>query len=132
MTQSQLILAIGLIAGLIVLPLAAILLVRLFVPLDEPLAPEDLEPPMEIGSLRDYWEGAVPHLRELRNRLFKSIGAIMLGALVGFWLVSDASPIGPLPELIIKHFAPGRTLEAIQWDFYYILLWVESSVGSQV
>ncbi len=29
------------------------------------------------------------------------------------FLVSDASPIGPLPDLIIKHFAPGRTLEAI-------------------
>ena len=113
MTESQLILAIGLIAGLIVLPLAAIVLVRLFVPLDESLAPEDLEPPLEIASLREYWEGAVPHLRELRNRVFKSIGAILLGALVGFWLVSDASPIGPLPELIIKHFAPGRTLEAI-------------------
>jgi sec-independent protein translocase protein TatC len=113
MTESQLILAIGVIVGLIVLPLAAMLLVRLFVPLDAPLEPEDMESPLEISSLRDYWEGAVPHLRELRDRLLKSLAAIVVGAAIGFWLVSDASPIGPLPELIVAHFAPGRTLQAI-------------------
>ncbi|HEX5689542.1 MAG TPA: twin-arginine translocase subunit TatC [Roseiflexaceae bacterium] len=114
MSRSQLILIIGSIVGLLVIPLLAMLLVRLVVPLEEPYDPsEEFEPPMEISSLRDYWEGAVPHLRELRDRLFKAIGAVILGAVVGFWLVSDYSPIGPLPELIISHFAPGRTLEAI-------------------
>jgi sec-independent protein translocase protein TatC len=91
------------------------MLVRLFVPLDDPVDElDDSElPPMQPATLRDYWEGAVPHLRELRDRLFKSAAAVFLGAFVGVWLVSDASPIGPLPELIIQHFAPGRTLEAI-------------------
>jgi sec-independent protein translocase protein TatC len=115
MTESELLLAISVIAGLIVLPLVVMMLVRLFVPL------EDLDVETEDGevaslqpvTLRDYWEGAVPHLRELRDRLFKSVAAIFLGALVGFWLVSDASPIGPLPQLIVAHFAPGRTLQAI-------------------
>ena len=114
MSRSQLILVVGSIVGLLVIPLLAMLLVRLLIPLEETYDPsEELEPPMEISSLRDYWEGAVPHLRELRDRLFKAIGAVILGAVVGFWLVSDYSPIGPLPELIISHFAPGRTLEAI-------------------
>jgi len=114
MTQSQLIISIGAIVGLILLPLAAMGLVRLLVPIeDQYVGAEDLETPVEIASLRDYWEGAVPHLRELRDRLFKALGAVVLGAVVGFWLVSDYSPIGPLPELIISHFAPGRTLEAI-------------------
>jgi sec-independent protein translocase protein TatC len=114
MSQSQLLLIVGSIVGLLVIPLIAMLLVRLLVPLEDVYDPtEELEPPLEISSLRDYWEGAVPHLRELRDRLFKAIAAIILGAVVGFWLVSDYSPIGPLPELIISHFAPGRTLEAI-------------------
>jgi sec-independent protein translocase protein TatC len=115
MTETQLLIAIGAIAGLIVLPLAVMLLVRLIVPLEDSL--DDLDDgeftSMQPATLRDYWEGAVPHLRELRDRLLKSAAAIMLGAIVGVWLVSDASPIGPLPELIIRHFAPGRTLEAI-------------------
>jgi sec-independent protein translocase protein TatC len=115
MTESELLITIGAIAGLIVLPLAVMMLVRLFVPLDDPVDElDDSElPPMQPATLRDYWEGAVPHLRELRDRLFKSAAAVFLGAFVGVWLVSDASPIGPLPELIIQHFAPGRTLEAI-------------------
>jgi sec-independent protein translocase protein TatC len=115
MTQSQLMLTIGVIAGLIVLPLAVMMLVRLIVPLEDSF--DELDegelPMMQPATLRDYWEGAVPHLRELRDRLFRSAAAIVLGAFVGVWLVSDASPIGPLPELIIQHFAPGRTLEAI-------------------
>jgi sec-independent protein translocase protein TatC len=114
MSQSELILIVGSIVGLLFIPLVAMLLVRFLVPLEETYDPTtELEPALEISSLRDYWEGAVPHLRELRDRLFKALGAIILGAVVGFWLVSDYSPIGPLPELIISHFAPGRTLEAI-------------------
>jgi sec-independent protein translocase protein TatC len=115
MSESQLIIPISVIAGLIVLPLVVMLLVRLIVPLDDSLEEFDESelPPMQPATLRDYWEGAVPHLRELRDRLLKSAGAVFLGALVGVWLVSDSSPVGPLPELIIQHFAPGRTLEAI-------------------
>jgi sec-independent protein translocase protein TatC len=114
MSESQLILAVSVIAVLIVLPLVVLVLVRLLVKpegLAEPEEPEESAP--EIATLRDYWEGAIPHLRELRDRIFKSLGAIILGAMVGFWLVSDASPIGPLPQLIVAHFAPGRVLQAI-------------------
>jgi sec-independent protein translocase protein TatC len=112
MSQSELMLTIGLLVVLILLPLGVLGLVRLLVPLREESEPE-LEPLAEIATLRDYWEGAIPHLRELRDRLIKSLGAIILGAFVGFWLVSDASPIGPLPQLIIEHFAPGKKLQAI-------------------
>ena len=92
MTESELTLIIGVIAGLIVLPLVVLLLVRLIVPLEDSF--DELDdgelPSMQPATLRDYWEGAVPHLRELRDRLLKSAAAIFLGAIVGFWLVSDA------------------------------------------
>lgn len=113
MSESELIVAISIIAVLVVLPLIVMVVVRFIVPLDDAIEGEFEDPGPEMTTLRDYWDGAVPHLRELRDRLLKSIGAIILGAVVGFWLVSDYSPIGPLPVLIIKHFAPGRTLEAI-------------------
>jgi len=113
MSESQLILAVSVIAVLIVLPLVVLVLVRLLVKPGGLAEPEEPEATTEIATLRDYWEGAIPHLRELRDRIFKSLGAIILGACVGFWLVSDASPIGPLPQLIVAHFAPGRTLQAI-------------------
>ena len=112
MTETELMLTIGVIAALIVLPLGVLGLVRLMVPLREEPEPEP-EPAAEIATLRDYWEGAMPHLRELRDRLIKCLAGILLGAIVGFWFVSAASPIGPLPELIVAHFAPGHTLQAI-------------------
>jgi sec-independent protein translocase protein TatC len=81
--------------------------VRLVVPLDEPIEPEEAEPAPQINSLRDYWEGAVPHLRELRDRLFKGIGAIALGTIVGFYLVNSPTLLGEtLPNLLIDHFVP--------------------------
>jgi sec-independent protein translocase protein TatC len=113
MSESQLLITVGAIAALTLLPLIVMVVVRLVVPLDDLAEPEDLDPGPPLTTLRDYWDGAVPHLRELRDRLLKALGAIILGATVGFLLVSDASPIGPLPDLIIRHFAPGRTLEAI-------------------
>src|SRR5215471_12344775 len=115
MTQSELLFALGLIVGLVALSLAASGFVRLLLPLrDEPeIEPGDSQAPAEILTLRDYWEGAIPHLCELRNRLLKSVAAVFVGAMVGFWLISDTSPIGPLPSLIVAHFAPGRTLQAI-------------------
>jgi sec-independent protein translocase protein TatC len=114
MSQSELMIAIGLIAGLLILPLAVMMVVRLVVPLEDPVFElDESDLLMQPTTLRDYWEGAVPHLRELRDRLLKSAAAVMLGAVVGFWLISEASPIGPLPQLIIGHFAPGRTLQAI-------------------
>ena len=98
MSESQLLITVGAIAGLILLPLIVMVVVRLVVPLDDLAEPEDLEPGPQLTTLRDYWDGAVPHLRELRDRLLKALGAIILGAVVGFLLVSDASPIGPLPD----------------------------------
>jgi|HigsolmetaAR201D_1030396.scaffolds.fasta_scaffold07668_6 sec-independent protein translocase protein TatC len=113
MSQSTLLIAISVIAILILLPLVVMVAVRYLIPLDDEVEPEQFEPAPQMNTLRDYWEGAMPHLIELRDRLFKAFGAIILGAVVGFWLVSDYSPIGSLPILIINHFAPGRTLEAI-------------------
>jgi len=107
MNESELILSIGVIAALIVLPLVVLMVVRLLVPLDDAAEPEEPEPAPQIATLRDYWEGAVPHLRELRDRLLKGMGAIALGTIVGFYLVNSPALLGEtIPNLLIDHFVP--------------------------
>src|SRR6185436_11245881 len=117
MTESQLIFAIGLMVALIGLPWAVVGLVRLLVPLrDDPQQPEpqhDLN--TQPMTLRDYWEGAVPHLIELRNRLVKSAIGIGIGTAVGFYVVNSPSLLGDtLPNILIEQFVPqGVNLQFI-------------------
>jgi sec-independent protein translocase protein TatC len=115
MSQIELITAVSIIGVLLVIPLIVMVVVRYTIPLDDNIGDaEDVgDPGPPLTSLRDYWEAAMPHLVELRDRLLKAFAGVIIGAMVGFWLVSDASPIGPLPKILIKHFAPGKQLEAI-------------------
>jgi sec-independent protein translocase protein TatC len=107
MSEYELILTSSVIAGLIILPLLVLLVVRLMVPLDEPAEPAEAEPAPQLASLRDYWEGAVPHLRELRDRLLKAMGAIALGTVVGFYVVNSPTLLGEtLPNLLMDNFVP--------------------------
>lgn len=110
-------LELGIIAGvmtaLVLLPLIAIFVVQRLVPLAEGPA-SDEEPPLEFDSLRDVWDSAVPHLRELRDRLVKASLAVGVGTLVGAWLVYG-SPLGkPLPDILVDQFVPPNVnLQAI-------------------
>ncbi len=117
MNNNQLLIGVGVILALLILPLLSLVLVRVLIPLKE--EPADLatesEPPMEFTTLRDFWEGTIPHLRELRDRLIKCAIAIGLGAGVGIWLVNDSSLLGErLPVIISKHFIGDRDLIATQ------------------
>lgn len=114
MTNTQFLVGAGVVLGLLILPLISVALVRLLIPLKE--AEDELEvgePPMEFTNLRDFWEGVIPHLRELRDRLIKCAVAIGVGSAVGFWLVNDSTLLGaPLPVIISRHFIGDRTLIA--------------------
>jgi sec-independent protein translocase protein TatC len=117
MTESQLIFAISLMIALIALPLVVVGLVRLLVPLRDD--PQEPEPQHGVSSepmtLRDYWEGAVPHLIELRNRLIKSAIGVGIGTAVGFYVVNSPSLLGDtLPNILIDQFVPqGINLQFI-------------------
>lgn len=105
MTSEQLPYAIGLIVALILLPLIVVVVVRLLVR-DTPEVAS--EPPAEFESLRDFWEGALPHLRELRDRLVKCLLAVGVGTALGFWLVNSPELFGKtLPNLLIDQFVPA-------------------------
>lgn len=105
MSSAQLPYAIGLISALILLPLVVMIAVRLLVPLRETPEPE---PVPEFTTLRDFWEGTVPHLRELRDRIVKSLLAIAIGTAIGFWIVNSPTLFGEtLPNLLIDQFVPS-------------------------
>jgi sec-independent protein translocase protein TatC len=108
MPTSDLTFAIGLISILVLLPLGVIIAVRLL-PFKEPVA--DTVP--EFASLRDFWEVNIPHLREFRDRLVKSLIAVALGTAIGFWIVNSPALFGKtLPNLLIDQFVPpGITLQ---------------------
>lgn len=112
MSSAQLPYVISFISALIVLPLLVVILVRVFVRDNSAIEPET---PVEFESLRDFWEGTVPHLRELRDRLIKCLVAVALGTAVGFWLVNSPQIFGKtLPELLIDQFVPaGVTLQFV-------------------
>jgi sec-independent protein translocase protein TatC len=109
MSTSELFLAVGLLIFLIATPLVVAVLVRIFVrDTDEPDAAEpEIESAASFESLGDFWAGMAPHLRELRDRLVKSLAAIAIGTAVGFWIVSSPTLLGErLPDLLISHFVP--------------------------
>jgi len=102
MSTSDLTLAIGLISVLVLLPLGVIIIVRLL-RFEEP--PEETTP--QFASLRDFWEVNIPHLREFRDRLVKSLIAVALGTAIGFWIVNSPTLFGKtLPNLLIDQFVP--------------------------
>lgn len=48
----------------------------------------------------------IEHLRELRKRLTRATLAVVIGLAVGFWLVSETSPL-PVIDYIIERFVIG-------------------------
>lgn len=105
MSNSQFILAISIIAVLLVIPLIVAGLVRWLIK-DEPPEAETVavEPPSQFNSLRDFWESNVPHLLELRDRIIKAFAGIMVGAILGSYVVF-AQPFGtPIIDFLAQHF----------------------------
>jgi sec-independent protein translocase protein TatC len=132
MNNTQFFVSVGVILGLLILPLISALLVRWLIPLKEAeVEVEAGEPPMEFTNLRDFWEGVIPHLRELRDRLVKSAIAVGLGAALGLWLVNDSTLLGaPLPVIISRHFIGNRTLLATHPAETFInYMWIAIVVG---
>jgi sec-independent protein translocase protein TatC len=109
MDTTQFILAIGVLIFLIATPLVIALVVRLAVR-DEPIqeAEAETEPIAQFETLGDFWAGMVPHLRELQSRLIKAAVAIMIGTILGFYIVNSPNLLGTrLPEFLVNHFVPA-------------------------
>lgn len=105
---AELTIAVSIIVALIVTPIIAMVLVRVFIPLTPVIEEAEDQGLGEFESLRDFWEGMVPHLTELRDRLLKAGGAILAGAVLCGIVVFDDTLLGKrLPELIIEHFVPA-------------------------
>ncbi len=112
MDTTQFYWVVGSIITLMALPFVCWALVRVLVPINDTIEQtvEDA-PAMEFTSLGDFWQGVVPHLIELRDRLFKAGIAIVAGTILGFVMVNSNWPFGkPLPTVIAEHFAPQYKL----------------------
>ncbi len=110
MSNNQFFLVVGLLLALLVTPLMIALLVRVLIRDTPNAAPEpelDAETMAKFESLGDFWAGLAPHLIELRNRLTKALLAVLVGTVLGFWLVNSSTLLGDtIPNLLIKHFVP--------------------------
>jgi sec-independent protein translocase protein TatC len=108
MSSTEFFLVIGLLVFLIATPLVIALIVRLVVK-DE--LPEEFEPEPELTTqfetLGDFWSGMVPHLRELQSRLIKAAVGVLIGTVIGFYIVNSPNLLGMrLPEFLVNHFVP--------------------------
>jgi sec-independent protein translocase protein TatC len=115
-SSTQLIIVVGLLTVLILLPLLVILLVRVFIKDEVPVDGEEAVSSLtEFTSIGDIWRAFVPHLVELRDRLVKSLIAIAIGTIIGFWIVNSPVLLGePLPVFLVRHLAPpGTQLQGI-------------------
>lgn len=113
MSSSQFILAISIILVLLIIPAIVALAVRRFIRDEEPDEDEisQIEPPMQFDSLRDFWESNVPHLIELRDRLIKAVAGVLLGTMVGSYVVF-AQPFGfSLVDFLAAHFLQTDKVE---------------------
>jgi sec-independent protein translocase protein TatC len=112
MSNSHFFLVIGLLVLLLGTPLLIALLVRVLIR-DTPEVVEateiDADTLASFQSLGDFWAGVAPHLIELRGRLTKALLAVLVGTLVGFWIVNSSWLLGDtLPNLLIGHFVPAE------------------------
>jgi sec-independent protein translocase protein TatC len=108
MSSTEFFLVIGLLVFLIVTPLVIALIVRVVVR-DEPIEDleAELESPAQFETLGDFWSGMVPHLRELQSRLIKAAVGVLIGTIIGFYIVNSPNLLGKrLPEFLIDHFVP--------------------------
>src|SRR5262245_28684410 len=117
MSSPELFLRAGLLGFAIATPLLIALVVRLVVR-DEPIEAleAELEPPPQFDTLGDFWSGMVPHLRELQSRLIRASVAVLIGTLIGFYIVNSPNLLGaPLPEVLIDHFVPVELVPKLQF-----------------
>jgi len=119
MSNDEFLLVIGLLIFLIVTPLVIAIIVR-FVVRDEPIVEVEpdtsAEPVAQFETLGDFWSGMVPHLRELQSRLIRAAVAVLIGTLLGFYIVNSPSLLGaPLPEVLIDHFVPVELVPKLQF-----------------
>ncbi len=109
MSSTEFLFVIGLVVFLIVTPLVIAVIVR-YVVRDEPvheIEPEAAEPVAQFETLGDFWSGMVPHLRELQSRLIRAAVAVLIGTLLGFYIVNNPNLLGMrLPDFLINHFVP--------------------------
>ena len=115
-TSTQLIIIVTVLTVLILLPLLVILLVRIFIKDETPADGEEAVSNLtEFTSIGDVWRAFVPHLVELRDRLVKSLIAIAIGTMIGFWIVNSPVLLGEaLPVFLVRHLAPpGTQLQGI-------------------
>lgn len=101
---------------LLLIPLVVLLLVRMLVPLDEDELDEIEEPAYDSSfeNLGDFWQGMIPHLIELRDRLVKIFLTVGLATSIGFWLVNSESILGmTLADFMVTQLAPGTKLQGI-------------------
>jgi len=118
MSSTEFLLVIGLLIFLIVTPLVIAVIVRMVVR-DEPITEVELEaaePVTQFETLGDFWSGMVPHLRELQARLIRAAVAVLIGTLIGFYIVNSPNLLGaPLPEVLIDHFVPVALVPKLQF-----------------
>jgi sec-independent protein translocase protein TatC len=117
MTPQQLPYIVALFVILLLVPLVVVVLVRLLVPLEE-TAEISMENPAEMvpgfETLSEFWQGMIPHLIELRDRLVKAFLAIGIGTSLGFWIVNSETLLGmKLPDFLVYHLAQGTQLQGI-------------------
>jgi sec-independent protein translocase protein TatC len=108
MSQTELLLLVGGMIGLLlVVPLVMVAVLQRVLPVREevavsaPSAPE--EPAGQFEGLGDFWSAMVPHLIELRNRLTRALGGVLVGTVIGFVLVLPGGPV-ELLNIIIRQF----------------------------
>ena len=117
MNDTNLVFLASLLAGMILVPLVVLVLVRWLIPAEDPIENStEVSTDPAPASLGDFWDGLKPHLVELRDRLVKACVAIGIGASIGFYVVNNPVFFGvPLPDFMVQQLAPkGTVLKAVQ------------------
>jgi sec-independent protein translocase protein TatC len=121
MANTQVLLLVGgLIGLLLVLPLLLAMILQRVLPVrqeaaatETAVAPE-LPSSSQFDGLGDFWTAMVPHLIELRNRLTKALGAVLLGMVIGFVLVLPQGPVNLVAVIIEQFTFDGQTVTGVQ------------------
>jgi sec-independent protein translocase protein TatC len=117
MSTLQLPYIVALIVILLLVPMVVLVLVRIFIPLEEAVeaSPEIMaEQVPGFETLSEFWQSMIPHLIELRDRLIKAFLALGITTAIGFWIVNSDLLFGmKLPDFLVTHLAPDITLQGI-------------------
>ncbi|MBC8161900.1 MAG: twin-arginine translocase subunit TatC [Roseiflexaceae bacterium] len=115
MSSTQLYVGIGIIVALLVVPLLVAVAVRFLIKDDEPEAEgAQIEPAMQFDSLKDFWQSNVPHLLELRDRLIKASAGIMIGGILGSYLVFGNPGGFNVIDVLAQQFIGADYVDSLQ------------------